>query len=151
MYPRSWLDQVKTQVEHAAEVAGPMAEEARDMAATRLVDARSWAAPRLDRAAHSIEDDLAPKISAFLSETAKKVDPSPARSRKWPMMLLISGIALGVVGFVMYRKNSRWPESMRETASDPSQWMSDSPESGGTASGGTEATGGRSGGSHRTT
>lgn len=150
VYPRSWLDQVKTQVEHAAEIAGPMAEEARDIAATRLVDARSWAAPRLDRAAHSIEDDLAPKISAFLSETAKRVDPSPARSRRWPLLLLIGGIALGALGFRMYRKNSEWPESMRETAADPSQWMSDSPQSGGTASGSTEASGDRSGG-RRTT
>lgn len=99
------------------------------MAASRLVDARSWAAPRLDRAAHSVERDLAPKISAILSDTAKRIDPGPAKSRKWPLMLLIGGITLGIVGAMMYRKNAqRWTDTMKETASDASRWMSEKAE-----------------------
>ncbi|MCG5219660.1 DUF5324 family protein [Streptosporangium sp. KLBMP 9127] len=110
----------------AADQVGPMADNARDAAAHRMSDARIWAAPRLDRAAHSVEDELAPKVSAFLADAARRMDPKPAKSRRWPMMVLICGLAVGTAGYMMYRRNAeRWTDSMKETAADASQWVSE--------------------------
>ncbi|WP_285777523.1 hypothetical protein [Microtetraspora sp. NBRC 13810] len=114
---------MKVQLARAAERVGPMADNARDVAATRIVDARTWAAPRLDRAAHTVEDQLAPRVSMMLSEAAKKVDPAPVKRRRWPMLVFLSGLMVGAAGYMMYRKNAQqWTDTMKDSAVDASQW-----------------------------
>ncbi|MFF5208587.1 hypothetical protein [Streptosporangium sp. NPDC000396] len=113
---------------HARDAVG----HARDAAGGRIYVAREWAAPRLDAAAHSVEDQIAPKVSAMLSQAASKIDPAPrARSRRWPMVLFLTGVAIGAVGFAMYRKNAeQWTEAMKETAADASRWMGEKTHTG---------------------
>ncbi|MBG0827036.1 hypothetical protein HS041_04565 [Planomonospora sp. ID67723] len=129
--PETRLRLAKTQLMRAAEQVGPMAAQARETArhaaAEKIIDARGWAAPRLDAAAHSFEDQLAPRIAAMLSEAAAKVDPAPrGRSRNWPMVLLLTGVAVGAAGFAMYRKNTdQWAGSVKGSAADASHWVSD--------------------------
>jgi hypothetical protein len=124
--PQTWPGRVMAQLMRARQRVGPMAGSARDQAAHRIVDARSWAAPRLDRAAHSVEAELAPRVSSMLSEAARRVDPTPVKPRRWPMMVLISGLALGVAGYAMYRRNAQqWTDTMKGTAADASQWVGD--------------------------
>ncbi|MDF5752971.1 hypothetical protein [Spongiactinospora sp. TRM90649] len=131
--PETWQGRMKAQYERARLQVGPMAESARDLAASRIIEARTWAAPRLDQAAHSVEDQLAPRVSSMLSEAARKVDPKPRRSRRLPIMILVGGLALGAAGFMIYRKNTaarEWTDSVagsvagtvKETAADASQW-----------------------------
>ncbi|GAA5047277.1 hypothetical protein GCM10023259_021800 [Thermocatellispora tengchongensis] len=136
MVPKTWLGRMQAQMAHATERmahaterVGPMASDARDMAAERIVNARSWAAPRLDRAAHTVEEQLAPRVSAMLADAARRIDPKPVRSRRWPMLVLLSGLALGAAGFYMYRKNAQqWTDTMRDSAADASQWMGEKAE-----------------------
>ncbi|MGV9773257.1 hypothetical protein [Streptosporangium sp. NPDC003464] len=132
---------MKAQLARAADRVGPMATHARDTAAhardaatnarvaanEKVYLARGWAAPRLDAAAHSFEEQLAPKVSALLSQAATKIDPTPAaRSRRWPMVLLFTGLAVGAIGFAMYRKSTdQWTEAMKDSTSDASRWMSE--------------------------
>ncbi|MEV7012990.1 hypothetical protein [Streptosporangium sp. NPDC051022] len=147
--PDVQLGQMKAQMARASERVGPVAVQARDMAGhardmadhardtaghvrdtanDRIYVARGWAAPKLDAAAHSVEEQLAPKVSALLSQAASRIDPTPrrVRSRKGPMLLLFTGIAIGAVGFAMYRRSAdQWTEAMKETASDASRWASD--------------------------
>lgn len=143
--PDTRLNQMKAQVTRVGDLAservGPMATQAREAAGhardaaayargsagDRLYVAREWAAPKLDAAAHSFEEQIAPKVSALLSQAANKVDPRPpARSRKWPTLLLLTGLAVGAIGFVLYRKNSeQWSDAMKENAEDASRWASD--------------------------
>ncbi|MGJ6965258.1 hypothetical protein ACSDR0_25445 [Streptosporangium sp. G11] len=105
---------------HAREVAG----QARDVASEKIIVARGWAAPRLDAAAHSIEEQLAPKLSAALSQAAARIDPTPAKSRKTPMILLFAGVAIAAAGYVLYRRNAdQWADTLKESASDASQWV----------------------------
>ncbi|GAA3443215.1 hypothetical protein Pve01_54610 [Planomonospora venezuelensis] len=120
----------KNQLMRAAERVGPMAaharETARHAAAEKIIDARGWAAPRLDAAAHSFEDQLAPRITAMLSQAATKIDPAPRTRTRWPMLLLITGVAVGAAGFAMYRRNTeQWADSMKGSAADASHWVSD--------------------------
>ncbi|MFJ2028148.1 hypothetical protein [Streptosporangium sp. NPDC087985] len=159
MTPGTRLGQVKAQVTRAADRVGPMATQARDMAAQardmatqardmaaqardvatqardrandKVFVAREWAAPRLDAAAHSFEEQLAPKISAMLSQAATRMDPAPAvKSRKWPMFLLFSGVVVGVIGFAMYRRSAeQWTEVMKDSTADASRWMGEKAQS----------------------
>ncbi|WP_169949207.1 hypothetical protein [Microbispora sp. H11081] len=113
----------------------PVAETARDLATHRIEDARVWAAPKLDQAAQSVEEQIAPIVSAFLTEMARRIDVSSTRKprRRWPVLALLSGVAIGAVGVAMYRNNAqRWTETMREsmrhTGSDASKWVGDKAE-----------------------
>jgi hypothetical protein len=113
----------------------PMAESARDLASHRLEDARIWAAPKLDQAAQSVEEQIAPIVSAFLAELARRIDVSAARRtrRRWPIVALLSGAAIGAVGVAMYRNNAqRWTDtmrdSMRHTGSEVGKWAGEKAE-----------------------
>ncbi|MBO3746023.1 hypothetical protein J5X84_08095 [Streptosporangiaceae bacterium NEAU-GS5] len=128
---------MKVQAGKAAERVGPMASNAREVAAHKVIDARIWAAPKLDQAAHSVEDQLAPRVSAFLTQAAQRVDPAPARSRKWPIIAMLCGLVAGAVGFVLYRnKNgSAWlselKDHVKDTAADKTKWAGHKVESAG--------------------
>ncbi|GGM70306.1 hypothetical protein GCM10010106_15610 [Thermopolyspora flexuosa] len=114
--PKSRIDQVRSQTARAVEKVGPLAAQARDVASRRIEDARVWAAPRLERAAHSVEERIAPRVSAMLSDAAKAVDPGKTAKakRRWPVLTLVTGVALGAIGYVMYRNNQNWVDSMTE-------------------------------------
>ncbi len=104
----------------------PMADQAKVVTAQRIEDARYWAAPRLEEAAHRVEDQLAPKVSAMLATAADKIDPTPRRSRQWPVMILMTGLAVGTIGYLFYRRNAQqWTEHMKDSAADASRWAGD--------------------------
>ncbi|MEV0382973.1 hypothetical protein [Nonomuraea sp. NPDC050643] len=101
-----------------------MADHAKVVAAQRIEDARYWAAPRLESAAHGFEDQVAPKVSSMLTTAARRIDPKPSRSRRWPMLVLLSGLAVGTIGYMFYRRNAQqWTEHMKDSASDASRWV----------------------------
>ncbi|WP_067173558.1 YtxH domain-containing protein [Microtetraspora niveoalba] len=128
----------------------PMMGNARDVTATRITDARVWAAPKLDQAACTVEEQLAPRVSSLLHEAARRVDPGMmARTRRrWPMLMLFAGLAIGVAGAVMYRNRSgRWTESMKDTAAEATRWAGEKAEQAGARAGGkAEQAGGKVGG-----
>ncbi|GHH65283.1 hypothetical protein GCM10017673_09110 [Streptosporangium violaceochromogenes] len=141
--PDTRLGHMKARMSRAADLAservGPMALQARDAAGharetagDRLFHAREWAAPKLDAAAQSVEEQIAPRVSALLSQAACKVDPKPrVTSRRWPTLLLFTGLAVGAIGFALYRKSTdQWTESMKESASDASRWATEKARAG---------------------
>ncbi|WP_204018633.1 hypothetical protein [Sphaerimonospora thailandensis] len=132
LVPQTWLGRMKTQARRAGVRMPPMAGSARDVAVNRIEDARLWAAPKLDQAAQSVEEQIAPIVSAFLAEMARRIDVSAARKtrRRWPVAALCTGAAIGAIGVMMYRNNAqRWTDTMREsvrdTASDAGKWVGD--------------------------
>ncbi|MFI6324700.1 hypothetical protein ACIBG8_44750 [Nonomuraea sp. NPDC050556] len=123
--PTTWMGRMKAQAMRAGERIAPMADQAKVATANRIEEARYWAAPRLEDAAHRVEDQLAPKVSALLAQAAGKIDPTPPKSRRWPVIVLVSGLALGAVGYVFYRRNAQqWTDHMKDSAADASQWVS---------------------------
>lgn len=108
--PREWLGRM-------SERMTPMAGTAREVAAQRIENARLWAAPKLDQAAQSVEEQIAPIVSAFLSDLARRIEVSAARKarRRWPFFALCAGVAIGAIGMAMYRGNARRRvEAMRQ-------------------------------------
>lgn len=136
--PTTWTGRVKAQAVRtgrrmapvadqariAAEQARLAAEQAKIAANRRVEDARMWAAPMLENAAHRVEDQLAPAVSSMLTTAADRVNPARTKSRRWPMLALVAGIALGAAGYMAYRRNAQqWTEHMKDSASDASRWM----------------------------
>ena len=67
----------------------PLAKGARVTAKQGVHDARVWAAPRVERTGHALEERVAPKLSAMLTATARRMEPAqPIRRRRWPKALL---------------------------------------------------------------
>ncbi len=121
--PTTWTGRMKAQAVRTGRRMAPMADHAKVVANRRVEDARYWAAPRLENAAHRVEDQLAPKVSYVLTTAADRVNPARPKSRSWPMLTLMTGLALGAVGYMFYRRNAQqWTEHMKDSASDASRW-----------------------------
>ncbi|MCK9871936.1 DUF5324 family protein [Nocardiopsis dassonvillei] len=108
-----------------AERLGPYADQARDQAALKLLQARGWTAPRLENAALRVEDTVAPRVAEVLTAAAHRVDPNPGRrglmllrrgNRRVPRGVLIGGAAVvgGIVVYSLVR--------MRQAAQD-AEWQ----------------------------
>lgn len=97
---RSWLrsmQMAKGRAAYTAERFGPASRRARRVAGERMLDARQWTAPQLDRAAGYVEQELGPRLSAMLAATARRVEP-PRRGRRIRTAALVAVGAIGVVG-----------------------------------------------------
>ncbi|MFF4620091.1 YtxH domain-containing protein [Nonomuraea jabiensis] len=124
--PTTWTGRMKARAMQTGQLIAPVADQARTAAAQRVEDARYWAAPRLHSAAHGFEEQVAPKVSSMLITAANKIDPTPTRSRRWPTLVLLTGLAVGAIGYMFYRRNAQqWTEHMKESASDASRWVSE--------------------------
>lgn len=110
-----------------AERLGPYADQAREQAAQRFVQARGWTAPRLETAALRVEDTVAPRVADLLTTAAQRVDPRPPRrglrglrgSRRTRRTLFIGGAAVvgGVIAYSLIRlrqasQDAEWQEHL---------------------------------------
>jgi len=120
---------VKAQAVKTGQRISPMADQAKTVANRRVEEARYWVAPRLEEAAHRVEDQLAPAVSSMLATAADRVSPAHTKSRRWPTFVLMTGLALGTVGYLFYRRNAQqWTEHMKDSASDASRWVGEKSE-----------------------
>jgi hypothetical protein len=71
--------------------------------------ARTWAAPRLERAGYALEQRVAPKMATMLSAAARRVDPAPRRRRRWPIVAAGLVTAAGLSATAAYLMNRRGP------------------------------------------
>lgn len=100
-------DAAQTGTARAAERIGPAAQRAREVAALRISDARTWTAPRLERTAHYVENELGPKVGSMLHTTADKVQPAKngRKGRMVALILLVVGGVASAVGALARRRN----------------------------------------------
>ena len=111
-----------------ADRIGPYADQARDQAALKLLQARGWTAPRLESAALRVEDTVAPRVAGLLTTAAQRIDPNPGRrglrlfrtgNRRIPRGVLIGGAAVvgGVIVYSLIRmrqasQDAEWQEHL---------------------------------------
>ena len=70
----------------------PLAKSAQETAARSLLEARAWAAPRVEATGVAVQERLAPRVSAAMVTAARRIEPPTAqRRRRWPF------IAAGIV------------------------------------------------------
>ncbi len=101
-------------LDHARQAAAqvkPHASGARAAARRGVHRARAVAAPQVERAGKALEDSVAPKVSAMLSQVARRLEPPKARRRRWPKAAGISLLtaAAGAVAAVV--RNRARPDS----------------------------------------
>ena len=71
----------------------PLAKSARVTAKQGVYGARVWAAPRVERTGHALEKRVAPRVSAMLAATARRMEPAQQkRRRRWPK--IVAGVAM---------------------------------------------------------
>jgi hypothetical protein len=89
-------DRAQQRARDAAAQLTPAARNAQASAAQGVHSARRWAAPRLDRASRAVQESVAPVVADMLSDAARRMEPAPARRRRWPMVA--AGISMLAAG-----------------------------------------------------
>ncbi|GAB3693956.1 hypothetical protein [Nocardiopsis oceani] len=146
------LARLQELAQEQADRFGPYADQARDQAAVKLLQARGWTAPRLENAALRVEDTVAPRVAGLLTTAAQRIDPNPGRrglrlfrsgNRRIPRGVLIGGAAVvgGVVVYSLIRlrqasQDAEWQEHLdqardqvRETRENLEEKASDTADS----------------------
>ncbi|WP_046469172.1 hypothetical protein [Allosalinactinospora lopnorensis] len=111
-----------------AERLGPYADQAKATAADRLHKARGWTAPRLEVAAHRVEDTVAPRVADLLITAAHRVEPNRTKrglmvarrnGRRVPSVMVFAGVAtlgaFAVYGALKLRQatqDAEWQENL---------------------------------------
>jgi hypothetical protein len=104
----------------AARQVGPTSRQAKRAAASGVMNARDWSAPRIDQAGRYIETEVGPRVNELLHRTAEKLEPKkPARRRRGiGAVLLIVGGAVGAVGAIATRRSAGRSASQPSSGSD---------------------------------
>lgn len=100
----------RRQARRAVAQARPLRAGARATARKGIHHARTWAAPRLERTGHTLEDQVAPRMAAMLSAAARRIEPVPARRRRrWPVLaaglITVAGLS-ATAAYLMKRRGS---------------------------------------------
>ena len=93
----------RRQARQAGAAARPVAASARTAARKGIHHARVWAAPRLERTGHTLED----RMAAMLSAAAQRIEPAPVRRRRWPVLAAGVVAAAGLSAGAAYLLNRR--------------------------------------------
>jgi hypothetical protein len=117
----------QTGAARAAERIGPAAQQARDVSSRRITDARAWTAPRLERTAKYVEQELGPRVGSVIHTTAHKVKPARPRRRRRiiALTLLVVGSVAGTLGALARRRNATPSSSEDEDKAAADAAMSD--------------------------
>src|SRR5215471_15314311 len=75
----------------------PLANDTKAAASRGLRNARSWAAPQVDRTGQVLQDTVAPKVAAALHASAQRLDPDKPKRYGWRIVAGISA-ALALAG-----------------------------------------------------
>jgi hypothetical protein len=74
-----------------------------------VLRARIWAAPRLDRTGQALEFQVAPRVAAVLSATARRIEPVEPKRRRWPLVaggLVVAAGLSATAAFLLSRRGS---------------------------------------------
>jgi hypothetical protein len=97
----------RRQARRAAAQARPLAASARTTARKGIHHARTWAAPRLERTGHTLEDQVAPRMAAMLSAAARRIEPvPPRRRRRWPALAagVVTAAGVATAAYLLKRR-----------------------------------------------
>jgi len=89
-------DQAGPASKRAAMTARRGAGGAAEWARPRVSVARSWMAARAARGSVSVQETVAPRLSAMLATVARRLDPPQPKARRWPRAM--AGLTLLAAG-----------------------------------------------------
>ncbi len=131
-------DQAGPMTKSAARNARQRAGTAADWARPRVGRVRAWMAVRAARGSVSVQETVAPRLSAMLAATARRLDPPKPRSRRFPKVLagtaLLAAGAAAAAAMAMRNRQRIMPSAMpprspaRGTAEQPATVLNPSAE-----------------------
>ena len=95
----------------------PLARKSGAAAGRGVHRARTWAAPQVERTGQVLQDTLAPRVSAWLSSAARRLEPAKPR-RGWRKLVgtsMITAAAAAVAALARSRRKPDLPTSAADT------------------------------------
>jgi hypothetical protein len=71
------------QLKPMADQLRPLAQNAGDATRRTILRTRAWAAPQVQRTGQVLQNEVAPKVGAMLSEAAQRIDPAKPKTGRW--------------------------------------------------------------------
>jgi hypothetical protein len=116
---------------HALGQAGSLTTNTTAAARQKVIRSRAWAAPQLERTGQFLQQVAAPKLSAMLSSTARKIEPAqPRRRGRWTIGAGAAGLLAAVGGAAAYLRNRAKPAATKlaEETGDGATVEAESPQ-----------------------
>jgi hypothetical protein len=104
------------QVKPVAAQVKPLAQTTGAAAIRRVRRTRAWAAPRVERTGQVLQDSVAPKVSAWLSVAARRLEPAKPQRPRWRKLAGISVLAAAAGAAVGFARNRKKPDSLTSVA-----------------------------------
>jgi hypothetical protein len=107
---------VAAQVKPAAAQIKPLAQSTGAAAIRGVRTTRAWAAPRVERTGLVLQHNVAPKVSAWLSMAARRLEPAQPRRARWRKLAGISALTAAAGAAVAFARNRKKPDSVTPAA-----------------------------------
>jgi hypothetical protein len=104
------------QVKPVAAQMKPLAQTTGAAAIRRVRRTRAWAAPRVERTGQVLQDSVAPKVSAWLSVAARRLEPAKPQRPRWRKLAGISVLAAAAGVAVGFARNRKKPDPLTSVA-----------------------------------
>ena len=107
---------VAAQAKPAAAHIKPLAQSTRAAAMRRVRETRAWAAPRVERTGLVLQDSVAPKVSAWLSAAARRLEPAKPRRARWRTLAGAAVLTAAAGAAAALARNRTKPDSTTPVA-----------------------------------
>ena len=108
--------QARNRAHEAAAQLKPVAARVKPLASSAAVAAkrgalrtRTWAAPQVERTGRVLQHSVAPKVSAWLSSAAQRLDPGKPRHPRWRTpagLATVTGAASAAAAYIRHRRKT---------------------------------------------
>jgi hypothetical protein len=112
--------QAAAQLKPVAAQARPLASSAGAAAKRGARRTRTWAAPQVEHTGQVLQDRVAPKVSAWLSSAARRLDPGTPRRARWRTPAGLATVAAAVSAAAAFIRRRRQTDSTT-TAAEPDE------------------------------
>jgi hypothetical protein len=107
---------VAAQVKSAAAPMKPFAQRTGAVTKRRVRRTRTWAAPQVERTGQVLQDSVAPKVSAWLSTAARRIEPARPQRPRWRKLAGISVLTAAAGAAATFVRNRKKPDSANSAA-----------------------------------
>jgi hypothetical protein len=94
----------------------PLAQSTGAATIRRVRKTRAWAAPRVERTGLVLQHNVAPKVSAWLSLAARRLEPAKPQRARWRKLAGISVLTAAAGAAAAVARNRKKPDSMTSAA-----------------------------------
>jgi hypothetical protein len=94
----------------------PLAQSTGAAAARRVRRTRAWAAPRVERTGQVLQDSVAPKVSAWVSVAARRLEPAKPQRPRWRKLAGVAVLTAAAGAAAAFVRNRKEPDSITSVA-----------------------------------